>query len=102
MNGGSIRSVPGRDFKPPNINFSAVAGLIALVILLGAVIGSVFKVEPEQVGVVLTFGKYTRIADPGLNFKLPFPIQTVVEVAVQRQLKLEFGFRTTRASVRST
>ena len=37
MNGGSIRSVPGRDFKPPNINFSAVAGLIALVILLGAV-----------------------------------------------------------------
>jgi len=102
MNGGSIRSVPGRDFKPPNINFSAVAGLIALVIVAAAAFGSVFKVEPEQVGVVMTFGEYTRIADPGLNFKLPFPVQTVVKVAVQRQLKLEFGFRTTRAAVRSS
>ena len=45
--------------------------------------------------------KYTETTQPGLNFKLPLGIESVIKVPVQRQLKEEFGFRTQRAGVRS-
>ncbi len=71
--------------------------LIALFVLLG----SVYTVEPEQVGIVLRFGQYVREAKPGLNFKLPLGIESVIKVPVERQLKEEFGFRTVQAGVRT-
>lgn len=60
-----------------------------------------FTVEPEEVGLVLRFGKYVREANPGLNFKLPEPIEHVIKVPVQRQHKEEFGFRTDIPGIRS-
>ncbi len=75
-------------------------GLLVLVGLL-AVLSMVFTIEPEEVGVVLRFGEYTRTAEPGLNFKLPAPIEQVFKVPIQRQLKQEFGFRTDEAGVRT-
>ena len=76
---------------------------IGILILVGLLlISSVFfTVEPEEVGLVVRFGKYVRTADPGLNFKLPRPVEQVYKVPVQRQLKEEFGFRTARADVRT-
>ena len=59
-----------------------------------------FQVDPEEVGVITRFGKYTRKVEPGLNFKIPF-VEKVTKVPVERQQKLEFGFRTTKAAVRS-
>jgi len=101
MDSRNIRTVPLRDFKPPNINLGTVGLIVLLVLLAGLVWSSIFTVAPEEVGVVLTFGKYTREAGPGLRFKLPYPVQRVIKVAVQRQLKEEFGFRTQEARVRS-
>jgi len=49
----------------------------------------------------MTFGKYSHPTQPGLHVKWPRPIQTVMKVAVQRQLKAEFGFRTTNAGIRT-
>jgi membrane protease subunit HflK len=37
-----------------------------------------FRVEPEEVGVVLRFGKYVRQVQPGLNYHLPYPIETAL------------------------
>lgn len=59
-----------------------------------------FQVGPEEVGVITRFGKYTRTVESGLNFKIPFA-EKVIKVPVERQQKLEFGFRTTRADIRS-
>ena len=42
---------------------------------------------------VLTFGKYTDTAPPGLHFKFPWPIQTVEKVPVGRVNRIEIGFR---------
>jgi membrane protease subunit HflK len=78
-----------------------VAGVLILVGLIVA-FSCIFTIEPEEVGVVLRFGRYIRTADPGLNFKLPMPIEQVFKVPVQRQLKEEFGFRTERAGVRTS
>ncbi|NIT55097.1 MAG: FtsH protease activity modulator HflK [Aliifodinibius sp.] len=74
-------------------------------IILGALVvviafSSFFTVNPEEVGVVTRFGEFTRTAYPGLNFKAPF-IEEVRYVPIQRQLKHEFGYRTTSAGVRS-
>jgi len=62
---------------------------------------SFFTIEPEELGVVLRFGKYVRTVNPGLNLKLPLGIEKVYKVPVERQLKLEFGFRTEKTSGRT-
>lgn len=91
------------NFKPPRIELPRNAITLAVLVVLGLwlVFTSFYTVDPEEVGVVLTFGAFSGTTDPGLHFKLPSPIQTVETVPVQRQLKQEFGFRTVNASVRS-
>ncbi|MEO1023641.1 MAG: FtsH protease activity modulator HflK [Bacteroidota bacterium] len=79
-----------------NIRYILI-GFIALV----AFFQSFFTVETEEVGVIMRFGKYVSEAKPGLNFKIPF-VDQVEFVPVQRQLKEEFGYRTTNAGVNST
>lgn len=74
---------------------------ILSVLLLGTVLWlSIFQISTEEVGVITRFGKYVRQVEPGLNFKIPFA-ETVYKVPVERQQKLEFGFRTTKAGVDS-
>lgn len=74
--------------------------IVAGVLLLVFSYSSFFTVETEEVGVVTTFGKFNRIVNPGLNFRWPL-VERVEFVAVERQQKIEFGFKTTKASVRS-
>lgn len=73
-------------------------GVLALIALLT----SVRTVGPEEEGVVLNLGKYSRTVESGLNFIVPFGIEKMYKTPVERQLKHEFGFRTTSAGVRST
>lgn len=97
MSGPTIRVVPNRNFRPPdiNLNFKAILLIVLALVIAFAVFDMFFTIQPEEVGVVLTFGKFTELKEPGLRFKLPRPIQQVMKVPVQRQLKQEFGFRTT-------
>ena len=78
-------------------NIKSVAAVIVIVIVAWS---GFFQVGPEEAGVIVRFGKYTKTVMPGLNFKIPF-IETVYKVPVERQQKLEFGFRTTSSNVRS-
>jgi membrane protease subunit HflK len=54
---------------------------------------SIFQISTEEVGVITRFGRYVRQVEPGLNIKIPFA-EVVYKVPVERQQKLEFGFRT--------
>jgi len=74
-----------------------VVGIVAVL----TIFSSFFTVETEEVGVITRFGEYVGEANPGLNFKIPF-IDQVEYVPVQRQLKQEFGYRTSSAGVNST
>ena len=87
--------------RQQNMSGKTVGIGVLLVLGLVGIWSSVFTVGAEEVGVVLTFGKYARQVPPGLHVKWPRPVQTVRMVAVQRQLKAEFGFRTTNAGVRT-
>ncbi|MDB4324763.1 FtsH protease activity modulator HflK [bacterium] len=101
MSDRDIRAVKMPDFKPPNIKFGWVVGGIVTLLLLVLALDTFFTIDPEEVGVVQTFGAYSRTVPPGIGFKLPRPIQRVTKLPVQRQLKEEFGFRTVQADVRS-
>jgi modulator of FtsH protease HflK len=52
-----------------------------------------FKVEPDELGVVLRFGKYTRDANPGLNYHLPYPVETVLTPKVTTVQPIHIGMR---------
>ena len=96
----NFRVVDVSQFRVPKIPWrNAAIGVVAIVALVAAA-GTAFQVEPEEVGVVLRFGKYSRTTEPGLHFKIPF-VEVMQRVPVQRQLKQEFGFRTVDAGIRT-
>ena len=95
-----FRVVDVSGLKVPKIPWRMVAAGLVVLVALVAMAGTVYQIEPEEVGVVLRFGKYVRTTNPGLHFKLPF-VEAMTRVPVQRQLKHEFGFRTVEAGVRT-
>jgi membrane protease subunit HflK len=52
-----------------------------------------FRVQPEEEGVVLRFGKLDRVVTSGLNYHVPWPIEEVVKPQVTRVNRIEVGFR---------
>lgn len=66
--------------------------LIAVVIWLGT---GFYRVQPEQQGVELVFGKWVDTTAPGLNYNLPAPIGTVYKPKVTNVNRTEVGFRGT-------
>jgi membrane protease subunit HflK len=89
-------------FRPPRrLGPLIVRGLLAVVVLI-VLLSTWFTVDPEEAGLVLRYGRFTRLVRSGLHMKFPYPIETVVKVPVERQLKEEFGFRTQQADVRSS
>ena len=77
-----------------------IVGLVIVGIV--AIYGSYYQVEPDEVGLVTRFGRYVRTTGPGPHSKIPFGVEQVMKVPVERQLKQEFGFRTERADIQST
>jgi membrane protease subunit HflK len=98
-------SDPARDlFHDANIPRvpKSVIGIGILVLLgIGMLLSMFYTVEADEIAVVQRFGQYTRRENPGLHYKLPFGLETVRKVKVQRVLKVEFGFRTEEPGVRT-
>jgi modulator of FtsH protease HflK len=84
---------------PPGSSRIILIGVASLVILV-LLLGSFYQIEPEELGLVLRFGRHVRTTEPGLRLKFPL-MEQVVKVPVQRQLKQELGFRTVQAGIRS-
>jgi membrane protease subunit HflK len=88
-------------YQLPKIPAKNIRWIVIGILLVILLFSAFFTINPEEVGVVLRFGKYVRTVNPGLNFKLPFGIESVYKVPVERQLKLEFGFRTREPGLRT-
>jgi membrane protease subunit HflK len=95
------QELPTIDFKIPKVPRGVIRGVVIAAAAIILLVGSIYQVSPEEIGVILRFGKFVRTSDPGLHFKLPLGIEKLTRVPVQRQLKLEFGFRTTKPGIRS-
>jgi membrane protease subunit HflK len=84
----------GGDFRlrvDPRLMALAVVGII--VVLWFVFAGPMYTVAPEEVGVLMTFGRYTTTTSAGLHFKMPWPVQTVETPKVTQVKKVEIGFR---------
>jgi len=92
---------PSLDIKLPKIKPGIIKLVVIAVVVLILLGGSIYQISPEEIGVILRFGKFVRTTDPGLHFKFPLGIEELIKVPVQRQLKKEFGFRTTRPGIRT-
>ncbi len=75
---------------------------VLLGLLVVAILATSIKtIKPEEQGVVLFLGKFNRTVAPGLSFIAPLGLEKMYKIPVQRQLKLEFGFRTITPDVRT-
>ena len=81
-----------QEFKIPKISMGAFP-LIGIALVLWMLTG-IYVVGPDEVGVVQTFGKYSRAAQSGLNYHFPFPIEKVSTPKVTEVKRIEIGFRT--------
>tara|TARA_R100000005_G_scaffold91715_1_gene64350 strand:+ start:6683 stop:7777 length:1095 start_codon:yes stop_codon:yes gene_type:complete len=70
--------------------------ILLLVLLVAWLISGFYKVETTEQGVVLRFGKWVNTTQPGLNYHLPYPIESVLTPEVTKVNSLEIGFRPTR------
>lgn len=89
---GPVKTSHNGNFK----NFQAPAKLawvLAALLLLGWLSTGFYTVRTEQQGIVIRLGKYNRISYPGLNYKLPDPIETVEKVSVTRVNREFIGVR---------
>ena len=89
------------EFKMPQIPKRTIQ--IAAIVIVAAIVlySAIYQIAPDEMGVIQRFGKFVRTTDPGLHARLPFGIESLTRVPVQRQLKHEFGFRTTTPGIRS-
>ena len=81
-----------RSMLPGNLGGRGIA-LIALAAVVLWGFSGFFRVEPDELGVVLRFGKFTREVVPGLNYHLPYPIETALTPPALRINKIDIGMR---------
>lgn len=93
--------LPNLEIKLPKIKTGVIKLIVVAVVILILLAGSVYQISPEEIGVILRFGKFVRTTEPGLHIKIPLGIEQLEKVPVQRQLKMEFGFRTIEPGIRT-
>lgn len=92
--------------KRPNLNleqfpkFSPKIFIYILVLLFVLWLGTgIYEVNEGQQAAVTRFGKFVRIAQPGLNYKLPTPIESIFIENVNKSRRVEVGYRSVGQSV---
>ena len=71
-----------------------IVGIIILAIIWAA--SGLYRVLPDEQGVVLRFGKFVSTTQPGLNYHLPYPIENVITPKVTKVNRMDIGFRSER------
>ena len=85
-------------FLPGNSGGSKpiIVGLVILSLIWIA--SGLYRVLPDEQGVVLRFGKFVKTTQPGLNYHLPFPVESVLTPKVTKVNRMDIGFRSERDS----
>jgi membrane protease subunit HflK len=93
--------IGGEEYTMPTISKTLVWIVVLVIVGLILVFTAFYQVGTDEVGVIKRFGKYASTNQPGLHLKIPFGIDKVIKVPVQRVQKEEFGFRTIRPGVKT-
>ena len=73
-------------------------GLILLILVFVWIASGLYRVLPDEQGVVIRFGKFIKTTQPGLNYHIPFPVETVETPKVTKVNRIDIGFRSERDS----
>ena len=73
-----------------------IIGLLIIVTLWG--LSGLYRVLPDEQGVVFRFGKFVNTTQPGLNYHFPYPIESVITPKVTKVNRMDIGFRSERDS----
>jgi membrane protease subunit HflK len=74
--------------------------IVVLFILLGLK-GLIYSIGPDEVGVTQRFGKFIGLSSSGLHAKIPFGVDRVTPIKVEKVFKEEYGFKTMEAGART-
>ena len=77
-----------------------IFGLILLIVIWA--FSGLYRVLPDEQGVVLRFGKFVSTTQPGLNYHIPYPIETVLTPKVTKVNRIDVGFRAASDSGRTS
>lgn len=81
-----------RRFLPRGSGGKGLALVAGVLVVLWAASGF-YRVNPDEQGVVMRFGAFDRTAPPGLNYHIPWPVETVTTPRVTRINRVDVGFR---------
>jgi len=73
-------------------------GLVLIILAFVWLASGLYRVLPDEQGVVLRFGKFTKTTQPGLNYHIPFPVESVETPKVTKVNRMDIGFRSERDS----
>ena len=93
----NIQSKINRIFPGGGSGSKPIILALILVAVLWALSG-LYRVLPDEQGVVLRFGKFVKTTQPGLNYHLPIPIESVLTPKVTKVNRMDIGFRSERDS----
>ena len=65
--------------------------LIGGLLLLAWLSSGIYKVQPDEQGIVLRFGRWQQTAESGLHYHLPYPIETVLLPRITQVNQLQLG-----------
>ena len=69
-----------------------------MILLFVWLASGLYRVLPDEQGVVLRFGKFIKTTQPGLNYHIPFPVESVQTPKVTKVNRMDIGFRSERDS----
>ena len=75
-------------------------GILILIVLWA--LSGLYRVLPDEQGVVLRFGKFIKTTQPGLNYHIPFPVERVLTPKVTKVNRIDVGFRSASDSGRTS
>jgi modulator of FtsH protease HflK len=73
-------------------------GLIIIILAFVWIASGLYRVGPDEQGVVLRFGKFVKTTQPGLHYHIPLPVETVQTPKVTKVNRIDIGFRSERDS----
>ena len=82
-----------RQVLPGGFRTGTGIAVVLVAILVIWLASGFYRVDPDEVGVVLRFGAYNRTTQPGLNYHLPSPIEKALTPSVTRVNRTEIGYR---------
>ncbi len=77
-----------------------IFGIVLLIVIW--LVSGLYRVLPDEQGVVLRFGKFISTTQPGLNYHIPYPIETVLTPKVTKVNRIDVGFRSASDSGRTS